>query len=187
MLRIVHLVLLLLVFRAGARSSNVTIDDADPLILYAPVDRWAQGALCKTCGAAPAIVPSLAHNGTWHDATAAAPRDPLSITLPFAGTAVYVYALLANGIPGSPGVTTTTNLSFVLDGAHAGDFVHNPDGSGATQYNVNVYAKARLHNGNHTLVIHPMAAGLADAQHSLILFDYAVYTFVRTPLLSSSS
>lgn len=52
---------------------NITVDDTNPdpltgnVFTYSPADRWNQGNGCALCTAQPSA--SLAHDGTWHDAT----------------------------------------------------------------------------------------------------------------------
>jgi hypothetical protein len=61
-----------------------------------------------------------------------------------------------------------------MDGTAMGSYTHNPDPeSNIILYNVPVFSLNGLQNVSHTLVV-----SLAYA-HSLMLFDYAVYTSVR--------
>lgn len=84
------------------------------------------------------------------------------------GTAVYAYAILANTLT----FTALTNLTFMLDGALVGSFVHVPSNSGFYQYGFPIYANSSLTNEQHTFRIE--AAGGPNG--SLILFDNLLYT-----------
>jgi hypothetical protein len=69
------------------------------------------------------------------------------------------------------------SLGFSLDGEPAGTYLHNPDMNNAVfQYNVSMFAKNSLLNTAHTLVIEPTSGGTQD-QNTILLFDYAIYTF----------
>jgi hypothetical protein len=67
---------------------------------------------------------------------------------------------------------TLTNLTFTLDGNYVGNFTF-PRDQGATEYpynyNVSVYVNTTLTNSEHTLV-------LEHGNHSIVLFDYIIYT-----------
>jgi hypothetical protein len=89
-----------------------------------------------------------------------------------AGTAIYVFCILANQVPFA---TTTTNLVFVLDGQPAGTFLHEPDASSVIEYNAQVFSQTNLSNTAHTLIVSPIANA---TENSLMLFDRAVYTWV---------
>ena len=109
-----------------------------------------------------------AFDTTWHDSTYA-PGDPERvISMSFNGSAVYAFVLLANQIPRT---TTFTNLTFHIDGALAGQFNHLPDSSTDILYNVPVFAHTGLSYTSHEFEIHMGGSG-----HSLLLFDYVVYT-----------
>lgn len=89
----------------------------------------------------------------------------------YAGTAIWVYGIMLNSLP-SPTVTLT-NVSFTLDGAASGRFVHVPHPkTEELEYNVTIYNKTELENAEHTLVMTVMQ----DPNPSVLLFDWAMYT-----------
>ncbi|KAI0800515.1 hypothetical protein C8Q74DRAFT_420803 [Fomes fomentarius] len=178
--------LLFIAVCATAASVNRTIDDelgdsvTGVVPSYSPVGSWSQGATCDRCWIQ--LDHDQAFKGTWHDTThTPGDPEPRLVTAQFAGTAVYVYCVIANAVPNT---TTLTNLTFTLDGQQVGTYVHVPTDSTAFQYDVPVYTNPSLSNGDHTLVIE--ATG--DTASSLVLFDYIVYTFdEEEPLPSSAS
>ena len=91
----------------------------------------------------------------------------------FNGTAVYVYNIVANTIPDNPNVVHGSNMTFSIDGALVGTFVHIPSSSTAYEYNYTVFSSSNLPNTEHTVVVQTTG----DSVSSLILFDYAIYTF----------
>ena len=161
---------------AAGLTMNRTIDDqlGDAVTGLKPQysGEWQQGQSCNSC--LIHLDPSHTHNGTWHDATYTPGSTPPTITMHFSGTAVYVYNVLVN--QGTPDVQTSTNITFELDGNLAGGFAYEPTSSTEFDYNHLVFAKNSLENTNHVLVIQP-----AENQTSLILFDYAMYTFTDDP------
>ncbi|TDL24136.1 hypothetical protein BD410DRAFT_719993 [Rickenella mellea] len=155
---------------------NKTIDDVfgddttAALPTYSPGTAWHRGDQCDGCLVQPDT--TQAFDGTWHDAThSAADTQPVFMELSFNGSAIYVYGILANQVPFA---TTATNLTFTLDGAVVGTFVHVPDSSSDFIYNVPFYTNPSLPMGQHTLHIESNAV----TQSALILFDYAIYTYV---------
>ncbi|KAH9897633.1 hypothetical protein C8Q73DRAFT_681944 [Cubamyces lactineus] len=164
-------------------ATNRTIDDekGDSVTglvpSYSPVGSWSQGSTCSGCYIH--LDTSQVFDGTWHDSThTPGDPEPRVITAQFTGTAVYVYNALANTVPWT---TTLTNLTFTLDGASAGQYVHIPTDSTDFQYDVPVFVKENLANTDHTITIE--ATG--DTNSSLVLFDYIVYTFEDDPVTSS--
>ncbi|OJT04541.1 hypothetical protein TRAPUB_4811 [Trametes pubescens] len=166
---------------------NYTIDDFQrgndtyPLA-YSPSTQWALGPECTTCNiypgnleyngsgiAAAAVDVAQTYGGTWHDTTYH-PGDPgYNVTARFVGQAVYVFNIIANDVEET---TTITNLVFTLDGVVVGQYTHTPDPSGPKlMYKVPVYRNLSMPHGNHTLT---MSAG--EAETSLILFDYIIFT-----------
>ena len=85
-----------------------------------------------------------------------------------------MYCILDNQVQA---YTTATYLSFAINGSTVGTYQHTPtgDGVGGFLYNVAVYSKKSLPNGNHTISI----ATVADNRSSLFLFDYIVYTYAN--------
>jgi hypothetical protein len=80
------LFLLFLVCDAAAQR-NVTVDDTDAGVVYAPAGNWGQGATCLGCGVAGAIDPARAYGGTWHDTTTGSSptNGTRTLTLSFTG------------------------------------------------------------------------------------------------------
>jgi hypothetical protein len=72
----------------AAAQRNVTIDDTDAGVVYAPAAAWEQGATCLGCGVAGAIDPTRAYGGTWHDTTTGSnlTNGTRTLTLSFTGT-----------------------------------------------------------------------------------------------------
>ncbi|OSD04809.1 hypothetical protein PYCCODRAFT_1433148 [Trametes coccinea BRFM310] len=171
--------IIMLLARASVTTAdlvNRTIDDqrgdsvtgAKPS--WAPDNGWAQGQICGTCGINSALVDiDKVHDGTWLDSTYRPGQPDSVITASFAGTAVYVFNLIANSYGA---IGTQTNLSFSIDGTYMGQYVHLPDPSSTILYNVCVFSTSTLPNQTHTLEMR--ATG---PNGSLILFDYIVYTF----------
>ena len=170
---------------AAGTPTNRTIDDEEGDSVsslkpeYLPSGAWSQGATCSGCLAR--LDPSQTFDGTWHDSTfTPGIQTAPTITLRFNGTAVYVYNVLANSVPFAD---TLTNLTFILDGATVGTFVHPPTTSTLPEYNVLVFMDQSLKNIEHELVI--QATGSTKA--ALTLFDRVVYTFVEDSLATTSS
>ncbi|OSD04810.1 hypothetical protein PYCCODRAFT_1475879 [Trametes coccinea BRFM310] len=180
---------IILLARASVTTANLvnrTIDDQLGDIVTgavpskAPDDKWAQAQTCDTCGIHPGEVDvSKAHDGTWSDSTYHPGEPDRVITASFAGTAVYVFNLIANTFPY---ITTETNLSFSIDGTYMGQYIHLPDPPSTILYNVCVFSTSNLPNQTHTLEIR--ANGPTA---SLILFDYIVYTFDEPTTTSGPS
>ncbi|TDL24135.1 hypothetical protein BD410DRAFT_109396 [Rickenella mellea] len=169
----------------SAIARNHTIDDvfgddnSGALPTYSPGTAWHRGDQCTACLVKPDA--SQAFNGTWHDATHnVADTQPVFMDISYNGSAIYVYGILANHIPST---TTATNLTFTLDGAVVGTFVHVPDNSSNFVYNVPFYANSSVPLGEHTLHIESNAV----TQSALVLFDYAVYTIDDDTTSTSSS
>lgn len=162
-----------------AGPTNRTIDDqkgdsvTGRLPLYTPADGWNLGPQCVADARPLAchvhLDPSQCFGGTWHDGTS----DPLtrSVTAFFTGTAVYVYGILANTVNFT---NTVTNLTFQLDDAQVGTFLHVPTNSTDYQYNALFYANDTIPNGDHMIIIQTNG----DNGFFLTLFDYIIYTFV---------
>ena len=77
-----------------------------------------------------------------------------------------------------------TNVTFELDGAPAGAYIHIPNQNDAQFiYNVNVFSQTDLDNKEHTLVM----TAIQGAQPSYLLFDWVEYTSVRLVILDIAS
>lgn len=92
--------------------------------------------------------------------------------VPFSGTAIYVYFILDNAE--SDGVTTRTAMNISLDDQPVGEFIHEINDTDTFQYNGLVYSQTNLTSETHTVFL--SADGVYPG--SLLLFDYAVYTYV---------
>lgn len=159
-------------------QTNRTIDDqfgdsvTGVLPEYSPPALWDKGITCANCTVH--LDPSRVLYGSWHDTThRPGEPDQHSITMRFNGTAVYVYNIVANTIPDNPNVVHGSNMTFSIDGALVGTFVHIPSSSTAYEYNYTVFSSTNLPNTEHTVVVQTTG----DSVSSLILFDYAIYTF----------
>ncbi|KAK7029884.1 hypothetical protein R3P38DRAFT_3353741 [Favolaschia claudopus] len=170
---IIALYALLQVPRCLSTLLNRSIDDFNgdtvtgQIPIFAPPDLWniVVDSNCSSCFVKP--VASETFDRTWHDTTARDNTIVYSVTLRFTGTAVYFFGIVPNTVPGTG---TVINTAFSLDGTLAGSYTHNPDFSDEILYSVPMLSLEGLANIPHTLV--------AQAQvPSLLLFDYAVYTF----------
>jgi hypothetical protein len=198
-------VLALLAGTVAATRTNRTIDDetGDSVTGLSPqygatsTAVWNYGPTCTGCNVHPNM--TQCYEQSWHDATAYVGQT-VSVTLNFhgacimtqhesqpltdprrdAGTAIYMYGLLANT---AANIVRTTNLTFTLDGAPAGTFFHPADATETIVYNVSLFSKDDIPNGPHTLVA---TATPGPILSSLIMFDYAIYTFDDSPPSSSS-
>ncbi|KAI0714741.1 hypothetical protein C8Q76DRAFT_727913 [Earliella scabrosa] len=170
-----------------ATPINRTIDDfyGDSVTglrpTYSPANQWISGDQCRGCDATPLINGTAAFNRTWHDSTYHTDQLARDIMLRFTGTAVYVYHIILNK-GNNPLTTTLTNLSFYMDDVYVGNYTHQPEDNHDVLYNVSVYVNTTLINKPH--VLHIRADG---PQASLILFDYAEYTFDDTSSPSNTS
>lgn len=177
-----------LLFPVSSGLVNITVDDqlGDPTTDlfpdYTPNDgTWHNGSShedCPTCFINPSILDlTQVYDGTWHDATYRPPGTPAMITVRFNGSAVYVFNILPNTLPGTD---TSANISFAIDGEDVGSFIRSPDPGTSILYNQLVYHNATLNDGPHALT---MTAG----NNSLILFDYLLYTTQGNGTTSTSS
>ncbi|KAJ7144948.1 hypothetical protein C8R43DRAFT_891036, partial [Mycena crocata] len=154
---------------------NRTIDDqfGDSISgvrpTYSPASSWSPNSSCNGCLLHPD--PALAFNHTWHDSSQFPGTSPVSLTLEFVGTAVYVYCIVP---PITANVVTSYNLNFTLDGESRGKLSHTPTSNTEFVYNYSVLSLESLPNQTHTLLI-----STDDSDNgSAFLFDYAVYTCV---------
>ncbi|TBU46054.1 hypothetical protein BD309DRAFT_663085 [Dichomitus squalens] len=160
---------------------NVTIDDqlgdntTGFIPVYLPNDgTWHAGSPSEDCDSCKITLATLdvhrIHNHTWHNATHTPGLTPAQIIVNFTGTAVYVYNIVPNFLPNN--TATFANISFTVDGADTGSFLHTPHlTTEVIQYNQLVHSITGLSNGPHTLVT------TADGDtESLILCDYVLYT-----------
>ena len=90
------------------------------------------------------------------------------------GTAVWINAIIVNSASTSE-IVIFTNITFELDNQIAGTYSHFPSlGASEYEYNVTVFGKTGLDNTAHTLTM----AAVQGSQPSLLLFDWAIYTWV---------
>lgn len=172
------------------RTIDDTYGDSATGLQVAFSNNWNTGQLCPGCGVQPDA--NEAFEGSWHDTTTPGLSDAAhNVTMRFVGeyrfsssiprlemglntgTAIWVYCILVNS--GHHGVTIYTNASFELDGALAGTYQHDPNPQDDQYlYNNVVFHKDDLSNTEHTLVI-----TVGNGSPSLLLFDWAMYTYVH--------
>jgi len=172
-------ILFALLGRGLAVLVNRTIDDqyGDPIAgimpVYAPIDKWTQGASCPECWAKPA--PDEAFMGTWHDSSYFV-NDGLerSITITFHGSAIYAFFIT---VPDLPRTASEVHLNIALDGQLVGAFNFVPGPLDSFHYNQSVYSNSSVSGaGPHTLVI-----STGSTASPILQFDYAVYSIDDTP------
>ncbi|KAJ7289250.1 hypothetical protein C8J57DRAFT_428405 [Mycena rebaudengoi] len=150
-----------------------TIDDTlgdsrtGALPVYNPVDSFSQNSNCADCTIRADL--RRAFQGTWHDSSQFPNSPPVSVTLSFTGTTIDVFCIIANEIPG---VTTTADYAILLDGVPQRPYSHSSDGTPNYQYGVNVFSARGLDQRPHRVVL-----STNNPAGSLLLFDYASYTF----------
>ncbi|KAJ7694651.1 hypothetical protein B0H17DRAFT_1009221, partial [Mycena rosella] len=112
-----YVLLLLQVPLSAAILSNRTIDDTNGdsvsglLPVYSPAAHFSPNSNCPTCSVK--LDPTQVFDGTWHDSSQLPGGQPVSITLSFHGTAIYVFCVLANAVKNA---ITTSDFVFTLDG-----------------------------------------------------------------------
>ncbi|KAF8447218.1 hypothetical protein L210DRAFT_3390820 [Boletus edulis BED1] len=164
---------------AIAALHNVTVDDSALTGAVVPqylpsASAWNQGNTCQDCAAQPD--PAMTYDGTWHDASYSLLSGPfLSFEFSFAGTALYIYFILANA-PNIFLLTATTSVNCTLDGVTFPPFVHFPTLGAGYQYNVPVFAAESLASGTHTVTLQPIVPTSAPTDSVLMLFDYLIYS-----------
>ncbi|KAM5543079.1 hypothetical protein V8D89_003463 [Ganoderma adspersum] len=175
---------------SAAVSVNITVDDTfgskDGTIspVYIPANStWHAGSpteQCAVCAIKPSeldtteIVEQSWHHGSY------LPGIPIYVQVTFPGTAVYVYNVVPNTLPGA---NTFVNISFVLDGEFVGRFLRVPDATSEILYNHLVYANASLSAD----VPHTLEMSATGGNESLIFFDYLLYTTDTEPSTSTSA
>ncbi|KAJ7042046.1 hypothetical protein C8F04DRAFT_114999 [Mycena alexandri] len=157
--------------------SNRTIDDesgdsvSGALPTYIPASFWRLGPTCPDCAVRPDQ--SLAFNRTWHDNSQFPGNQPVSLSLDFVGTAIYVFCIVP---PIETNVISRYSLTFSLDdGASQGTFLYSPTSNTDFLYNVSVVSLPSLANKAHKLLV----STDDEVNGSIFLFDYAVYTCVQ--------
>ncbi|KAJ7181027.1 hypothetical protein C8R46DRAFT_986111 [Mycena filopes] len=157
-----------------ATLSNRTIDDtngdsaSELLPVYSPSSAFSNNSDCPTCTIV--LDPSQVFDGTWHDSSQLPTGPPVSVTLSFHGTAIYIFCVLANTV----GTTvTSSDFAFTLDGSPSGTFSHQPNSSPDFIYRANVFSVDGLKQGPHDVVL-----STDNSNGTLLLFDFAIYTCV---------
>ncbi|KAF7430908.1 hypothetical protein PC9H_006623 [Pleurotus ostreatus] len=157
---------------AAGGLRNVTIDDrggdetTHNIPIYLPPDKWSSGGHARPNA-------SLAHNGTWHDATVHPGESALNVSFSFTGVALFVYCIIANTPPmHKQYFDALANYTFFLDEELVGTYTHKAEKTRMFYYNVPVYVNHTLENKSHNLSI----IAYPGDQPVLLLFDYAVYT-----------
>ncbi|KZV84451.1 hypothetical protein EXIGLDRAFT_288776 [Exidia glandulosa HHB12029] len=177
---------------AAGRLVNVTIDDTfgdertGAIPKYTSAHLWnARSATdgCTTCYAQPDG--SQFHHNTWHDETTFTGQIPSNMSLSFMGTSIRMYCALANKLDIKL-TNRATHLAFYLDDSAvpASTFDHEPTNDPGFIYNQLVFESDNLPLGQHTVVLSNL--GTLD-KGSLVLFDYAVYTYVRRSVIKVTS
>lgn len=177
----------LILFTAAAQAVtgallNSTIDDGFPdpragvSISYIPPEAWNKGGSCERCTARPSV--TELYNGTWHDSTFNTvagsnnfPNTPLSATVTFTGSAIYVFCAIAKTTRGPFG---NSDMTFFIDNDQVGNFYRPAPGTPGYDYNVLVYKNESIPNGEHAFTLRN---GRVDGIQSLVLLDRIVYTY----------
>jgi hypothetical protein len=82
------------------------------------------------------------------------------------------------------GSHTHMSLDFSIDGEQVGIYRHEPAAGNTIHYNVPVYSNASLSHAQHQMVIRSVSS-LINNEHSLLMFDYAIYRFVTSHFADS--
>lgn len=86
------------------------------------------------------------------------------------GTAVYIFNIVRR--------LTLTNLNVTLDGSVAKTYTIFPNITDEFMYNVPIFSVDSLADAEHTVTVTGFPL---DNTGSLVLFDYAIYTWVSIP------
>ncbi|KAF9072769.1 hypothetical protein BDP27DRAFT_1445502 [Rhodocollybia butyracea] len=163
--------------------ANVTIDDANPSIIYLPDGAWHTrnpSTPCPGCSANPNY--TMMFDGTFHDGTfdsvpgvASFPNIPLTASMSFNGTAVYIFCALAH---------RTSDMTFFIDGVNRSTFTQPIAPGTLYQYSVPVFSITSLSPGQHALTIQ---SGHVNGTKTLTLLDKIIYTAVDTSTFAAST
>ncbi|KAG8866235.1 hypothetical protein FRC20_008933 [Serendipita sp. 405] len=156
-----------------AYGANITVDDADPKIIYS--SGWSIGNTCTACVAQPDK--ALTYGATWHDTTRDRNTTVKSVEYSFEGTAIYIYGIIINIVRTDSVFTTNNNLSLWIDGHLASVYQHQPLNTNSYEYDVPVFALSGLSPSTHL-------ARVDLEESSVFLFDYLIYS---TPEATSTS
>ncbi|KAJ3802630.1 hypothetical protein GGU11DRAFT_715709 [Lentinula aff. detonsa] len=169
---------------------NVTIDDSAPSVIYYPSSAWnsrSASTPCTTCTANPdtdRMFDNTFHDGTFSPTTGSNdfPNVPLTASIVFNGTAVYVFCALAESSTSPDG---DSDMSFYIDGSLKGTFVKTaPGNSNVYDYSIPVFSIDSLPSGMHNFTLQN---GHVNGTKSLVLLDEIIYTTVDDNSSSSSS
>ncbi|KAF7309146.1 hypothetical protein MKEN_01116900 [Mycena kentingensis (nom. inval.)] len=171
---LVTLLLLQLALVDPALAGSRTIDDtngdsssgAKPS--YSPADQFSPNSNCPDCVYHPDAGSTF--DGTWHD-TSQIGDERRSVSFSFTGTSVALFCTLVNRQSSST-TLGPTHLTLTVDGASQGNFDYTPDGSSDFLYQHQVFNVPNLANTQHSVTLSTNNAG-----GSMLLFDYARYTF----------
>ncbi|KLO18719.1 hypothetical protein SCHPADRAFT_886012 [Schizopora paradoxa] len=152
---------------------NVSIDDTsgDPTtgahVTYGPTNAWSSsGTPCSPLD----IQSDKVYNKTWHTGVYTNNTDPVWASVPFTGSAIYVWGVLATC---SGSNISEASIGFTIDGKAMGKFKEpSTNASDAVQYNVLLFSSTGLNNTNHTLI---MGVGGGN-QSAYAILDKIVYT-----------
>ncbi|KAF9072770.1 hypothetical protein BDP27DRAFT_1400695 [Rhodocollybia butyracea] len=171
--------------------ANVTVDDANPSIVYLPDGAWNTrnpSTLCPSCTANPnytMMFDDTFHDGTFNSVSSGSnkfPNVPLTASMSFNGTAVYIFCALADSSTSPYG---DSDMTFYIDGAIRGTFIQTAPGTPKVyQYSVPVFSLTSLSPGQHTLTIQN---GHVNGTRALILLDEIIYTDASTISSSAST
>jgi len=174
----ISFLLLSIVTHVNAIIENRTIDDTngDSVTHVVPdynngdgsANVWNAQPGCSGCTLKPDA--SKAFDNTWHDNMYFGGTPLASVNITFTGTAIWVY----NIVPNSNTTGFPTNLEFYLDGTFDRTFKYTPSYNQTDfLYDFVVYQR-EVDNGTHVL---EMTLGNDPTQNSVMLFDYALYTY----------
>ncbi|KZV91862.1 hypothetical protein EXIGLDRAFT_86287 [Exidia glandulosa HHB12029] len=208
MLLVLLSLLLLRPHSACAASTNLTIDDADPQVIYSPALSWRASSVdCSACfnPVSQSIAQGTFHDGTGglHDRNRAAESDghedegadgdndeddidvdlmskpTVTAQLSFTGTAVYVYCIVPDGADGDH--ITKSDLTFTIDDQPVGTFTRTPTGEPVSfLFNHLVFAHDGLGEGTHHLVI-------SSPPNGALLLDYVQVTSPEVETTTTAS
>ncbi|KAJ7124784.1 hypothetical protein C8R43DRAFT_34309 [Mycena crocata] len=168
---------------AQAVLVNITIDDSAPnqQVIYTPPAAWNNRESCNDqCLVRPE--PRRLNNGSWHESTFGVggdvifPNVPLTASVSFNGSAVYVFCALARANIGN------SDMTFYLDGVVVGAFAKPAIGSAGFDYAAPVYANVNIPPGLHTLTVQN---GHQNGPNSLMVLDSIVFSQENGQVLAS--
>ncbi|KAJ7151492.1 hypothetical protein C8R46DRAFT_1122167 [Mycena filopes] len=170
--------LALFFFFHSTRASllNVTIDDTtgDSLtgahVTYTPADAWKIARNCPQCPDVKDLFSGTAHTSTFSVDDPTHPNVPLTASVSFNGSAIYVFCALSRSSTSPAG---NSDMTFYMDGVEVGAFVLPALGSAGFDYSVPVYVNSALPPGQHTFTLQN---GHQDGASALAILDSIIYT-----------